>query len=470
MSVTKIEWADETINPLVGCSRISPACDHCYAIGMAHRHGGNPKLPQYKGLTSMTPGGLDWTGEVRWVSGVPEKALLRLMNTRGNLRIFIGSMTDIGHKAATVQHLANVLAFAAALPQHTIMLLTKRPELMRERMEALRGPGFTDVWDAARKPLYEACRAEALALAKRNGNSSTPRERASLHRAEYIGMMCAEPTFPLPNVWLGTTIWDQASADRAVPILLNTPAAKRFVSVEPMLGPVDLDRFVRPIAMMQPDMAPSTWKDWNAKQLWPAWVPPKWRTLIEEFWSADFGRSPRSWLSDAIQNSAAPHGEVFHGMALDGGRVGGRFLHTWNNMCVFVDANGEAHVSSTPFHHVGESYLGLDWVICGGETGPSARPMHPDWPRSLRDDCLVADVPFFFKQWGEWAPHLPERGYDNPATDGKAWGCINREGEWKLETTPFDSDRGGYEWPMVRVGTRKAGRVLDGQEWSEAPA
>lgn len=369
MSGTKIEWADETINPMVGCTRISPACDHCYAIGMAHRHGGNPVLPQYKGLTYMTPGGLDWTGEVRWVPGVLEKALLRLVSSTTPKRIFLGSMTDIAHETATVQHLANVLAFAAALPHHTIMLLTKRPALLRERMEALRGPGFADVWDAARNPLYMACRAEAGALAKRNMNSSTPRERALQHRAEYIGMMCADPTFPLRNVWLGTTIWDQASADRAVPILLSTPAAKRFVSVEPMLGPVLL-----------------TGINWGVM-------------------------GDMNLYINALHTS------------------------TGNRM----ESCGQI-----------PDWRGLDWVICGGETGKGARPMVFDWAIDLRDQCEGAHVPFFFKQFGEWA----------------SWCPVDLWKTAESRIVPLGNGGGKKMW---RVGTRRAGRLLDGQEWSEVP-
>jgi len=366
---TKIEWADETINPLVGCSRVSSACDYCYAIGMAHRHGGNAKLPQYHGLTHMTEHGPDWTGEVRWVGHVLPKAALRLAPVKKPLRIFHCSMSDIAHESATVQHLANVLAFAMAFPLHTHMLLTKRPHLLKERLEALQGPGFDDVWDAARQPLYAAFRSASWALKKRNGTRSTPKERDLLRKAEYIGMMCAYPRFPLPNVWLGTTIWDQASADRAVPILLNTPAAKRFVSVEPMLGPVGL----RDQTFMQGDV-----------------------TL------------------DSL-------GGVYCGCT---------------STCGFPLPPKQIH--------------GLDWVICGGETGAKARPMHPDWPRKLCDDCQAAGVPFFFKQWGEWAPD-----------------CLCQT---KVAHKDTPRPQPGKPGCMFRCGTRRAGRALDGRTWEELPA
>jgi len=96
----------------------------------------------------------------------------------------------------------------------------------------------------------------------------------------------------------------------------------------------------------------------------------------------------------------------------------------------------------------------LGWVICGGETGAKARPMHPDWPRSLRDQCTSAGVPFFFKQWGEWAP------WDFEYIDG-ARNVTGGRPHYKVDSFGAGEPK--------RVGTRKAGRVLDGQEWSEVP-
>lgn len=152
--------------------------------------------------------------------------------------------------------------------------------------------------------------------------------------------------WPLPNVWLGLTVCNQAEADEKIPVLLGTPAAKRFVSVEPMLGPVDLDK--------------------------------------------------------------------------------NEFLSPWRSQ---IDRD-------LPF---------IDWVICGGETGPGARPMHPDWVRSLRDQCQSAGVPFFFKSWGEWTTDYT---YDD---------AISTLGAYVDET------------PFARVGKRRAGRLLDGVEHNEFP-
>lgn len=94
-----------------------------------------------------------------------------------------------------------------------------------------------------------------------------------------------------------------------------------------------------------------------------------------------------------------------------------------------------------------KEFEGLDWVICGGESGPGARPMHPDWVRSLRDECVEAEVPFFFKQWGEWAQ--------------------------KLYFVNGPKAHGSYVFPdgklVVKLGKKAAGRELDGREWNEFP-
>lgn len=126
---------------------------------------------------------------------------------------------------------------------------------------------------------------------------------------------------------------------------------------------------------------------------------------------------------------------------------------------------------------------GISWVICGGESGKRARPMHPDWPRSLRDQCVAAGVPFFFKQWGEW---LPGQNDPHPL---QSWGLAHHQnGTWGARKLP-KPDR--YAWwsadgvlhrghrnpddPNVavwaeRIGKKNAGRLLDGREWNEFPA
>lgn len=238
---TKIEFCHMTVNPLVGCSRKSLGCYHCYAVRMAHRFGGNPKVPQYHGLTRISIGGPEWTGEVRWVPGVLGKALVELALCKQSKRVFICSMSDIAHEKATLQHLANVYAFAAALPRHKFIFITKRPELLLLRTRALmeRLDGFRDIWDAARKPLYDACNAEAAARFKSNRDSKSALELQ--HKAEAIGILYADVQFPLKNVMLMATVEDQERLEERGPDLLELALRgwhTGFIS-EPMLGGLD---------------------------------------------------------------------------------------------------------------------------------------------------------------------------------------------------------------------------------------
>ena len=186
------------------------------------------------------------------------------------------------------------------------------------------------------------------------------------------------PAEPRPNVWLGTTVEDQKMADARIPHLLATPAAVRFLSMEPLLGPVDL----------------SKWLGW-------AW----------------------SWDSMRTYTSAECHPR---------GNINRYFENDGGERCAF---DGHEITNKMP----------LDWVITGGESGPGARPSHPDWFRSVRDQCTEAAVPFLFKQWGEWAPganfpdHIPSGQSHNFGDDS------------------LDDDRSVW-----RVGKKAAGRHLDG--------
>ena len=311
---TKIEWADMTINPVVGCSHCSPGCDNCYAERFAARLARNPKTAEkYKGVVDENG---KWTGNFN-VDLTPFASL-----PKKSKRIFIGSMCDIFHENASYNWFLWIVHRMSQYPQHTFILLTKRPQRMNKFI-SLTGETDTD-----------------------------------------CGL------WPLPNLWLGVTICNQAEAEAKIPLLLQTPAAVRFVSVEPMLGPVDLGHL--------------------------------------------------SW-TDIIGSTAEKN-------ALTG--------KTW--------VQGNCGESSQTLQ--GNR---LDWVICGGETGPGARPMHPDWVRGLRDQCQAAGVPFFFKSWGEWAPNCL-CGAKRPHP------IIQRP-------TP------GHVGCMFKCGKRRAGRLLDGREWNEVP-
>jgi protein gp37 len=333
--MSKIEWTEEVWNPIVGCSVISPGCTNCYAMRDAWRKGFNPKTPQYHGLTRSVNDKPVWTGEVRLV----DIALLKPLRRKAPTMYFVNSMSDLFHEEVPDAWIDKVFAVMALSPQHTFQVLTKRAKRMREYFVSGREALHTRWLWAGRDML--GCYAGGVI----NG------------------------VWPLPNVWLGVSTERQQEADVRIPELLATPAAIRFVSAEPLLGPIDLYNG-------DPDPRLGGHKATH--------------TFLGDWWQP--GDNPK-----------------------------------------------------------GPSRHGVDWVIVGGESGPGARPMHPDWPRSLRDQCAAAGVPFFFKQWGEWAPE-PEWYADHRTSlactvwDGKSWtddGAI--DGEW-----------------LVRVGKRRAGRLLDG--------
>lgn len=213
---TAIEWTEATWNPIVGCSKVgSPGCANCYAIGVAHRG----MAPQHKGLTVRTPNGVDWTGEVRVARSVFDKPL-RWARPR---RIFVNSLSDLFHNSVPLEVIAEVFAIMALAPQHTFQVLTKRPQRMAQ---VLSDPEFFT--------------RHVLAAAGRLGQ---PAERGGLGQptARLMGRDGPEllhaDRWPLPNVWLGTSIETDRYSFRADHVRA-TPAAVRWISAEPLLGPL----------------------------------------------------------------------------------------------------------------------------------------------------------------------------------------------------------------------------------------
>lgn len=190
---SSIEWTDATWNPIRGCSRISPGCTNCYAERMAAR-----KLPGMNSPTTgepfavMTPSGPRWTGKVELI----EAKLLEPLKWKKPRRVFVNSISDTFHKDVPDEWIDRIWAVMALCPQHAFMVLTKRADRMRE-------------W--------------------------APGSWAARHTSRTMG-----GHWPLRNVWLGVSVEDQQRADERIPHLLATPAAVRFLSVEPLLGPVDL--------------------------------------------------------------------------------------------------------------------------------------------------------------------------------------------------------------------------------------
>lgn len=333
---SKIEWTDATWNPLTGCQRVSPGCENCYAERLSA--GRLASSPKYTGVAEMGRVGPRWTGLVR---EHPEVLDHPLRWTKPRM-IFVNSMSDTF--LASPAFLAKIFAVMALAPDHTFQVLTKRSE---EMAAALRAPDF---WSSVYTEFLLRLDSDSLSI---------PDSEEFVEEGIRRG---------LPNVWIGVSIEDQERMYPRLHDLLETPAAVRFLSCEPLLGPLD------------------------------------------------FEDAP---LSD--ESTMGP----------------------WSNLEV-----------------------GVNWVIAGGESGPGARPMHPDWVRALRDDCAEAGVPFFFKQWGEWAPH------NEVDFDLAEWEKLYESGR----RTHVCSGTGGIgqmqtpqTWEMLKVGKGHAGRELDGRTWDELP-
>jgi protein gp37 len=288
--MSKIEYTDETLNPIRSrdvrsssrarpgwfCTKVSPGCKNCYS----------------ENLNGFRGNGLRYAADQEQFAGLflDEKTLAKPLRWRRPRKIFWCDMTDMFHPLVKDEWLRLIFRVMRETPQHTHIILTKRPERMK-------------TWSCL-------------------GHAS------------------------LQHVWAGTSVENQETADQRIPHLLATPAYTRWISAEPLLGPVSLDAAVC---------------DW-------------WESRYQPL-----------------------------------------------------------------------------WVVCGGESGPKARPMHPGWARSLRDQCVAAGVPFFFKQWGAWGPTGSDIQFQRK----------------RVHTWGVDDPHGAAA--VARWGKKAAGRLLDGREWNEFP-
>lgn len=283
---SKIEWTHHTFNPWIGCTRVSPACDRCYAETWANRYGtaewgaGKPRK-----LTSES----NWQQPLKW-NRETEK-------TGARKRVFCASLADVFDNEADTAWRIRLFALIEKTPHLDWLLLTKRIGNARKMLPLDWGKGW-------------------------------------------------------PNVWLGISVVTQEEAERDIPKLAAIPATVRFLSMEPLLGPVNL------------------------------------RAL-----KTDHGGRLNAFLHDRIH-----------------------------------------------------------WVIVGGESGVGAHPLHPQWARSLRDQCVEFGIPFHFKQWGEWEPLSTTSG---------------------MQELPFGQyvvmPDGTPGFGFLKKGKKAAGRVLDGRTWDELP-
>jgi protein gp37 len=358
---SQIEWTDATWPVVVGCEMVSPGCANCYAVKDARRMGGNPNAKVaavYGGLVEPQSNGvLGWTGVVRCI----EERLDWPLRWTKPRRIFTTSQADLFHEKVPQDFLDRVFAVMAMAQQHTFQILTKRPERMRAYLSDGATPGR--IWEARRWLIVER------GLLKYSATQ-------------------VEGPWPLPNVWVGTSVEDQTRAELRIPQLLLAPAAVRFLSCEPLLGPVDLLNL----------------------------------------------RAKNGARIDCL------NGDV---KTPDGSEV-------------YAACPGS-----------------VTWVIAGGESGTSARPMHPDWARSLRDQCRAAGVAYLFKQWGEYAPlgHY-QSGWAGPVTGRQLRFPVTYVSpDGQRHTAEYDLTNGmpTATAPVIRLGKKDAGRTLDGRTWDQFP-
>ena len=341
---SKIEWTDHTFNPWIGCTKVSPACDHCYAEAWAKRSGlveWGAHAPRRRTSATNWRKPLTWNDRACWFvrcnecgwRGESKGAICgncaSVETTPARPRVFCASLADVFDNAVD--------------PQWRV-----------------------DLWQL----IQDTPNLDWLLLTKRVGN--------------VFGMLpdgWAFQNAPWPHVWIGATVVNQEEADRDIPKLLSVPAAKRFLSMEPLLAPVKL----------------------------------RWE-----------------WVGRGRPIGGGPSVNI---------------MRPWEEP---------------------EELPAIDWVIVGGESGPGARPMHPDWARSIRDQCVAAGVPFFFKQWGEWTPGENAGDVSSGYRDNATWW----DETWLIGTTNMADPEADWddEPDLYRIGKKAAGRLLDDRTWDEAPA
>lgn len=306
---TKIEWTNRTWSPWEGCTKVSPGCENCYAAGMNRWLHKGENWGQ--GAPRLEFSDAHWDKLTRWNDAAAKRG--------------------------------------------------EQPKVFPSMCDPLDNEVHTGLRDRFWHAIQNTPSLTWLVLTKRIGNAQKMLPQAWLKNA-----------WP-KNLWLGATVVNQEEADRDIPKLLAVPALVRFLSIEPMLGPVDM----------------------------------RWA-----FADAGVIRCPKCMFGTNILD---------HGPCPNDGET----------------------LRNDP---------GIDWVICGGESGPGARPMHPAWARSLRDQCAAAGVPFLFKQWGCWAP-------------GSSFADRIPSGE----CCDFDGSLKGDDERVWKVKKQEAGRLLDGVEHNGFP-
>lgn len=299
--MSKIEWTEKTWNPTTGCNKVSQGCKNCYAEVM------------HKRLQKMAP---DKYNRPFLEGAIPhEPSLMVPFKWKRPTMIFVNSMSDLFHEQIPFEFVDKVFAVMAANPQHTFQVLTKRSKRMVDYFK------------------------------------NRPLGVHGMIREAWVEMgFSGIAPWPISNVWIGVSVEDQKTANERIPDLMLIDAAVRFLSMEPLLGSVDLERI----------------------------------EMVSGFVNCLSGAEP--------------------------------------------------------------AYKPINWVICGGESGKGSRPLAPIWGKYIRESCIDNNVPFFFKQWGEW---LFESEIDSMKPGGKQ-GKVNEHG-------------------FIKFGKKFSGRLLDGKEHNAMP-
>jgi protein gp37 len=213
---SSIEWTEKTWNPIRGCSPVSPGCAHCYAESIARRFSGEA-MPFEDVITDGR-----WNGRMKLLDHHAGDPLTAPLRWKKPCRVFVNSMSDLFHENLPDEAIDRVFAVMALSPQHTFQILTKRAERMLRWFNETRN----------------GCSRQAFVAKETATIWETLPERERWRR--FRNGAHAAGVWPLPNVWLGVSVENQHFADERIPLLLRTPAAVRFISAEPLLGPIDL--------------------------------------------------------------------------------------------------------------------------------------------------------------------------------------------------------------------------------------
>lgn len=413
MGKTDIEWTDLVWNTVAGCKHASAGCLNCYAERMTNRLSGMESGRGWTGDQRHYSAGIvhghgdnkgKWTGKIH----INQSRLYYPIGVKKPSRIFVNSMSDTFHEDVPVDFLIKLFGVMHQAERHTFLLLTKRPENMLKFCKEV------GLMPAADGP-------EDLA--------STP-----------SGMVWPE------NVWAGITAENQDMLDERWKPFSEVPAAKKFISLEPLLGPVDFSKVPHPKDMYC--SACRTFFDSPEKSASPCCeaIMPDGSYNAET--NMDTCPECKEEFNDDDVLPVCPN------------------CDETDSDC---DSPGPAF-SDCFTDYVWERDLPalreLDLVILGGESGPGARPIHPDWIRSVRDQCVGAGVPFMLKQLGAWEVMSHENGYLGggvPIDKNHTW--IDIAGK----TGETSNDVGPNAYAMARVGKKAAGRLLDGREHMELP-